>query len=228
MAQTNGYTVFIIEDEETIRKELKILLEKHGYHVKVAEDFAHVARVVLDEKPHLVLLDLNLPIYDGHHICREIRSQSTVPILVVTSRDGDVDELMSISLGADDFVTKPYNTQILLARMASLLNRTYQMDSFKKISHAGMTLDVGKGVLECGGGEVELTKNELRILELLMREQGGVVSRDDMMNELWQSDEFVDDNTLTVNINRLRKKLAEVGAQDCLKTKRGRGYSLEG
>ena len=218
--------ILIIEDDETIRRELKSLLEKYEYSVATTDDFHGVVDFTLRENPHLVLLDVNLPVYDGYHICRELRKVTKIPIIVVTSRDSDVDELMSMNLGADDFITKPYNTQILLARISALLNRVYNTDTTNTLSFAGMVLDIGKSVLSGPAGSAELTKNELRIMQVLMKNKDSITSRDDIMNELWQSNEFVDDNTLTVNINRLRKKLTEIGVEDVLKTKRGQGYSL--
>ena len=218
--------ILIIEDDETIRRELKSLLEKYGYSVVAADDFFEIVEFALAENPQLVLLDINLPVFDGYHVCRELRKATKVPIIVVTSRDSEIDELMSMNLGADDFVTKPYNTQILLARISALLNRAYDTDAAATLRFGGMTLDIGKGALTCDAGSVELTKNELGIMRLLLKNKDAIVSRDEIMNELWQSNEFVDDNTLTVNINRLRKKLAEIGLGDALKTRRGQGYSL--
>jgi DNA-binding response OmpR family regulator len=218
--------ILIIEDDAVIRTELKILLERYGYNVITTENFGDTASFIAANAPHLVLLDINLPVYDGYYICKEIRRISKVPIIVVTSRDSDMDELMSMNLGADDFVVKPYNTQILLARINALLNRVYNTETSNVINFAGVTLDIGKSLVTYGAESAELTKNELRILDILTKSKGEIVSRDDIMNGLWQSNEFVDDNTLTVNINRLRKKLDEIGAVDILKTKRGQGYSL--
>jgi len=218
--------ILIIEDDAIIRTELKILLERYGYDIVTTEDFGNTADFVAANNPHLVLLDINLPVYDGYHICKEIRKVSKVPVIVVTSRDSDMDELMSMNLGADDFVTKPYNTQILLARISVLLNRVYNTEQTNLINFAGLTLDIGKSTVTYGVNSAELTKNELRILAMLIKKNGEIISRDDIMNELWQSNEFVDDNTLTVNVNRLRKKLDEIGAVGILKTKRGQGYSL--
>lgn len=220
------YTILIIEDDVTIRTQLKSLLEKYGYEVVITEDFSNVVEEAIATKPHLILLDLNLPVYDGFHICREIRRQSKIPIVIVTSRDSDMDELMSMNLGADDFITKPYHTQILIARLSAVLNRVYQNGESEMLAFFSLQLDIGKNIVSCNGLTTELTKNEMRILSILMKNNGNIVSRDDIMNELWQSNEFVDDNTLTVNINRLRTKLQEIGAADMLKTKRGQGYLL--
>lgn len=220
------YNIFIIEDDGIIRTELKTLLEKYGYKTTITEDFGNIAPLVLNDKPHLVLLDINLPVYDGYHICRELRKQSKVPIIVVTSRDSDMDELMSMNLGADDFITKPYNTQILLARISAILSRTYDTETRGTLVFGELILDIGKSTVSYKANTAELTKNELRILTMLIRNKSVITSRDDIINELWQSDEFIDDNTLTVNINRLRKKLDEIGASGLLQTKRGQGYSL--
>ncbi|XOQ49592.1 MAG: Stage 0 sporulation A-like protein [Eubacteriales bacterium] len=219
-------TVFIVEDDVKIRNELKRLLEKYGYTCASSDDFAHMPEIILRENPQLILLDINLPVYDGYHICREIRRQSEIPIIIVTSRDSEVDELMSMNLGADDFITKPYNTQILLARIFSVLKRVYHSEPVSVLSHRGVELDLSKGVARFHNNEVELSKNELRILLLLMRNKEHIISREELMNDLWQSEEFVDDNTLTVNINRLRRKLEEIGVRDYLITKRGQGYMV--
>ena len=219
------YKILIIEDDMVIRTELKTLLEKYGYKTSITEDFRNVVDFVYNDKSQLVLLDINLPVYDGYHICREIRKQSKVPIIVVTSRDSDMDELMSMNLGADDFITKPYNTQILLARISAILGRTYD-DKKTEFVCGDIVIDIGKSTVKYKSNIIELTKNELKILALLIQNKNTITSRDEIMNELWQSDEFVDDNTLTVNINRLRKKLDEIGAVNLLQTKRGQGYLL--
>lgn len=220
------YRIFIVEDDQRIRTQLKVLLEKYGYEGVVSEDFEHIVDRVLEAAPHLILLDINLPHFDGYHMCREIRRQCGTPIIMVTSRDSEVDELMSMNLGADDFITKPYNTQILLARIAAILKRSYHSEASRVLEHKGVSLDLSKSSVSFQGKQVELTKNELRILHLLMENKGSIISRDDIMNDLWQSDEFVDDNTLTVNINRLRKKLEEAGVVNYLVTKRGQGYLI--
>lgn len=219
-------SIFIVEDDVHLRAELTKLLEKYGYECHSSDDFAHMPDVILAAAPQLVLLDLNLPVYDGFYVCRELRKRSGVPVVVVTSRDGDADELMSMNLGADDFVAKPYNPQILLARIAAVLKRAYPEEAPSTISYRGLETDLGKSAARGPLGETELTKNELRILTTLLASRGRVVSRDEIMNALWQSDEFVDDNTLTVNINRLRRKLESVGVADYLTTKRGQGYMI--
>ncbi len=219
------YDIFIVEDDANIRGELAALLTRFGYGSKCAEDFKNVATEALRSGCHVVLLDINLPYFDGFHVCREIRAASDIPVIIVTSRDSEVDELMSMHLGADDFITKPYNTQILLARIESVIRRAYRAET-RELSHKGVSLDISRSEAAREGKSVELTKNEARILDILMRNAGSIVSRDDIMNELWQSSEFIDDNTLTVNVNRLRAKLAEIGAQDYLVTRRGQGYMI--
>lgn len=218
--------IFIIEDDQLLRVELAKLLEAYGYTCEVSDAFERIIEVALSAKADLVLLDIHLPYYDGHHVCREIRKQSDVPIIVVTSSNSDMDELMSMNLGADDFVTKPYNKQILLARISAVLKRTQAKGEIEQIEHKGVILYPAKSVVAYEGVQAELTKNELRILSILMHHRGEIVSRDEMMEELWQSEEFVDDNTLTVNVNRLRKKLDEIGAVSFIQTKRGQGYII--
>lgn len=219
-------TIFIVEDDPRLREELCTLLSRYGYLCAAATDFDDVPGQILTANARLILLDVNLPKFDGYHICREVRKTSDVPIIVVTSRATELDELMSMNLGADDFLTKPYNTDILLARIARLLKRAYPAAPSPALSHNGLTLDLGRSAAVYGGTETELTKNECRILHLLLKSPGHIVTRDALMNELWQSDEFVDDNTLTVNVNRLRKKLETIGAGDFLTTRRGQGYVL--
>jgi DNA-binding response OmpR family regulator len=220
------HSILIVEDDSTIRRELCCLLERYRYRVILAEDFSDVVSFALAENPHLILLDLNLPFYDGYHICRELRKVSRIPIIVVTSSGSEMDELMSLNLGADHFVTKPYNTQILIAKIAALLKRAYDDGVREQLRFGELELDAARCAAVYRGGGIELTRNESRILRILMEAKGAVVSRDDIMNALWQTDAFIDDNTLTVNINRLRRKLDAAGARDLVKTRRGQGYSL--
>ena len=218
--------IFIIEDEEKIRLELSTFLNRYGYETSYSDDFENIVEIALKEKPHIILLDINLPYYDGYYICREIRKASNVPIIVVTSRNSEIDELMSMNLGADDFITKPYNTQILLARISSIIRRAYQNVESEVFEFRRLKYNMSTSEMEFDDKKIELTKNESRILATLIRNKEKIVSRNELMKALWQSDEFVDDNTLTVNINRLRKKLEEIGAKDYLQTKRGQGYNL--
>ena len=213
--------IFIIEDEEKIRLELSTFLNRYGYETSYSTDFENIVDISLKEE-----LDINLPYYDGYYICREIRRKSNVPIIVVTSRNSEVDELMSMNLGADDFITKPYNTQILLARIASIIRRTYQNLDSEVFEFKGLKYNMSTSEMTFDNKKCELTKNESKILFTLMKNKERIVSRNDLMKALWQDDEFVDDNTLTVNINRLRKKLEEIGAVDYIQTRRGQGYIL--
>lgn len=218
--------IFIIEDEGKIRNELITFLNKYGYITSYSVDFENIVEDALKSKCNLILLDINLPYYDGYYICREIRKKSDVPIIVVTSRDSEVDELMSMNLGADDFITKPYNTQILLARISSILRRSYNSVDLDILEYKDLKHNLSTSEAIYKDKKIELSKNESRILYVLIKNNGKIVSRNEIIEALWESDEFVDDNTLTVNINRLRKKLEEIGANDFLKTKRGQGYIL--
>jgi len=218
--------ILIVEDHKKIRDELSLFLSHSGYLCEAPEDFSDVIGKILTSAPHLVLLDLNLPVYDGCHICREVRKKSEVPIIVVTSRNTEIDELTAMNLGADDFITKPYNTQILLARIETLLRRVYRETPVEKLNCDSFLINLGKSTLEIGAEVLELTKNELRIMTCLYEKRGSIVSRDDLIRSLWDSELFVDDNTLTVNMTRLRRKLEEAGLNEVITTKRGRGYLL--
>ncbi|MEG0843688.1 MAG: response regulator transcription factor [Romboutsia sp.] len=220
--------ILIIEDTKVIRDELKLLLSRYGYEVIAPESFEDIVEYIKNQNSHLILLDINLPVYDGFYICREIRKDSNIPIIIVTSRDSEIDELMSINLGADDFVTKPYNTQILLARISSVLKRTYSdMESSDILTYKNLQLNLSKGTIHAFDKTLEISKNELKILAYLMKNKESIVSRDKMMNYMWSSDVFVDDNTLSVNVNRLRKKLEEIGLYDYIETRRGLGYIMK-
>lgn len=220
--------ILVVEDDHQIQQELVFLLQRNGFEAQALTSFESVPQQIIAAHPDLVLLDLNLPGIDGQQICREVRQLSNVPIIVVTSRNTDLDELMVLSLGADDFIAKPYNTQILLMHITSVLRRANSdVTTGTKLSHAGVTLDSSSCKVSANQKSVELTKNELRILSLLMQNVGTVVSRQRIQEELWQSDEFVDDNTLTVNISHLRNTLASIGVEDFVMTRRGLGYVIE-
>lgn len=220
------YKIMIIEDNDTIRNELSSFLKKNGYETTLITDFKNVMETFKQEVADCVLLDLSLPEVEGRYLAKEIRKISAVPIIVVTSRNSTMDELMSMNLGADDFITKPYNLQILLARLQSVLRRAYEKNDNAVTVLRGVELDTPRGMVRYMGQEQELTKNELRILSYLIANKGSIVSRQDLMQYLWNTDWFVDDNTLTVNINRLRKKLEEIGIVDFIETKRGMGYTI--
>ena len=213
--------IYIVEDDEPIRRELADILARAGFEVEACESFEHVSRDILAAAPDLVLLDLTLPVKDGQHICHEVRRESEVPIIVLTSRTTEIDEVMAMTLGADDFVPKPYSARVLVARINALLRRT-------TLVHKGLELDLARSMVTntLTGTSTELTKNELRILSLLLSRAGKIVSRSAIMQDLWDSDAFVDDNTLTVNINRLRTTLEKIGIKGYLTTHRGQGYSV--
>lgn len=218
--------ILIIEDAEMLRNELKQFLSNYGYEVEAPDDFQQIMKFATREDLHLILLDINLPIYDGYYICREIRKSSQVPIIIVTSRDNEMDELMSINIGADDFITKPYNTQILLARIESVLRRAYNYQESTILQFGSLKLDLSNGTISHQNQQEELTKNEIKILHCLMKNKGKIVSREELMEYLWSSDLFIDDNTLSVNITRLRKKIESIGMENPIETRRGLGYIL--
>ena len=219
--------ILIIEDDKKLRTELKIFLEKNGYQVSILEEFKNPIENILKENADLILLDINLPYIDGEYICKELRKTSDIPIIMVTSRDNEIDELISLNNGADQYVTKPYNIQILLAKISGLLRRTQNNEiNQNKINCNKFILNISKSLIENGEKKIELTKNELKILHFLVLNKGKIVSRDEIMNYLWDSESFIDDNTLTVNMTRLRTKLEELGIKDIIQTKRGQGYIL--
>lgn len=225
--------IYIVEDDEPIRRELADILARAGFEVEACESFEHVSRDILAAAPDLVLLDLvlldlTLPVKDGQHICHEVRRESEVPIIVLTSRTTEIDEVMAMTLGADDFVPKPYSARVLVARINALLRRTAAAGERSTLVHKGLELDLARSMVTNmqTGTSTELTKNELRILSLLLSRAGKIVSRSAIMQDLWDSDAFVDDNTLTVNINRLRTTLEKIGIKGYLTTHRGQGYSI--
>lgn len=219
--------IMIIEDDEVIREELQNFLQRYGYDVKAPIDYINIMQYVENENADLILLDINLPVFDGYYICREIRKNSDVPIIIVTSRDNEVDELMSMNLGADDFITKPYNTEILLARITNIMKRTYgSSKTSNMLSYMDFHLNLSNASVMYKDQVIELTKNEVKILSYLINNKGNIVKRDFLMEHLWKSDYFVDDGTLTVNITRLRKKLEELGIENPIETRRGLGYIM--
>lgn len=221
------FTIMIVDDNEQLQNEIGNLLIANGYSILKPKDFNKISQIVKESSPDLILLDINLPNDDGFKICTEIRSFSNIPIIFITSRNTNIDELMSITLGGDDFITKPYNTQILLARINALLKRAYPNNSnMDVIEYNGLTLNILSSTIEHDQKNIELTKNELKILYYLLINKGKIVSRVDIMEYLWDSSMFVNDNTLTVNITRIRNKIEEIGLKDFIKTKRGQGYII--
>lgn len=220
--------LMIIEDSEGIRNELTSFLIKYGYEVIAPVSFENIMNDIRLSNPDLILLDINLPAFDGFYICREIRKEMNTPIIIVTSRNSEIDELMSMNLGADNFITKPYNTQILLAHINAVLKRTYgDKDHLDLLRIRDLELDLSRGTIKAFDNTLEISKNELKILACLIKNKEKIVSRDTLMNYMWNSDIYIDDNTLSVNINRLRKKLNEIGLKDYIETKRGLGYMIK-
>ena len=220
--------ILIIEDDEKLRCELETFLNKNGFVATSLKKFDNAVEDILKIQADLLLLDINLPYTDGEFICKEIRKTSNVPIIMVTSRDSEMDELLSLNYGADQYVTKPYNIQILLAKIVGLLKRNQNAgNNPDKLDCGEFVLNTAGRIIEKEDNKVELTKNEYKILEYLVIHRQQVISRDEIMDYLWESEEFVDDNTLNVNIKRLRMKLEELGLTDQIETRRGQGYLLK-
>ena len=221
------YKILVVEDDETIVQIVKRHLQSWGYEVFQVEDFAHVIQEFVQKDPQLVLLDLKLPFYNGFHWCEEIRKVSQVPVIFISSAADNMNMVMAMSRGADDFIAKPFDMDVLVAKIQAILRRTYSFGNPGNIlEHKGAVLNLSGATLTWNGMELELTRNELRILELLFSQAGRPVSRDAIMTKLWESDSFVDDNTLTVNITRLRKKLEAAGLADFIITRKGLGYMV--
>jgi len=218
--------IIIIEDDPAIREELALLLSNEGYRVAAVTEFTNVVTQVLEDSPNLILLDLNLPERDGLSLCADIRKASPAPVIFVTSRDSAMDELRALSLGGDDYITKPYNIPVLLARIKAVLRRSGQAAEPDTLAAGGLTLHLLQGTVSAGAKSVELTRNELKILSHLMAHAGKIVSRADLIEVLWESQIYIDDNTLSVNVTRLRGKLEALGLPDFIKTRRGLGYQL--
>lgn len=218
--------VIIIEDDPTIREELALLLTNENYQATAITDFADVPAQVSRFGPDLILLDLNLPCQDGFSLCAGLRKSVQAPIIFVTSRDSAVDELRALSLGGDDYVTKPYNIPVLLARIRAVLRRSGGAAEPELLEENGLTLHLTRGTASANGKSVELTRNELKILACLMSRPSEIVPRADLIDALWDSQIYIDDNTLSVNVTRLRSKLAELGLPEFIKTRRGMGYQL--
>ena len=217
--------ILIVEDDEKLRNELEIFLNNNGYESISLKTFENTLNDILEINPKLLLLDINLPGADGEYICKELRKKSNIPIIIVTSRDNDIDELLSINNGADHYVTKPFNIHILLAKINSLLRRTNMLNDNSEIIDAGdFILNINKNTITKNNKTIELTKNEFRILKYLVKNRDKIVSREDIMICLWDSDDFIGDSTLTVNMTRLRSKLEEIGLKELIETKRGQGY----
>lgn len=220
--------ILIVEDDEKLRKELALFLNHNGYETEELCHYETLVEDIIASKGDLVLLDINLPVLDGQYVCKEVRKESDIPIIMVTSRNSDLDQLISMNYGADDYVAKPFHPQILLARIAAILRRVKkEVGVGDIIDCGGWKLDISRRIACKNNVEVELTKNEWNILFYLSAQRGKLVTRDALMTYLWDSEMFVDDNTLTVNIARIRGKLEEIGVKNVIKTRRGQGYVME-
>lgn len=221
------HKILLVEDDAVIRHMIKKMLEQWGYHMVAVEDFMEVLSIFAQEEPQLVLMDIGLPLFNGYHWCQEIRKISTVPIMFLSSRDQSMDIVMAINMGADDYVTKPFDNNVFLAKVQGLLRRSYEFGTDQSLlEYQGVILNTKAMELTYEGQTILLTKNEFHILRVLFEHSGSIVARDDLMRELWNSDFFVDDNTLSVNVARLRKKLEEAGLKNFIETKKGIGYGL--
>lgn len=221
-----AYTIMIIEDDPVLQEELGYLFRDNGYTVDTVTGFSDVIAEVKERPPHLILLDINLPGQNGYAVCTGIRKFSRVPVIFVTSRDTDMDELNSIMTGGDAFITKPYNVPILLAKAASLLKRSYAADYTESCEYKGAVLHLDRSEIEFNQARADLTKNELKILSYLFKRAGRICPRADIIEFLWDHQLYVDDNALSVNITRIRDKLAYIGLHDFIKTKHRQGYML--
>lgn len=221
------YKILVVEDDETIVQIVKRHLESWGYEVFQIEDFSRVLQEFVQKDPQLVLLDLKLPFFNGFHWCEEIRKISQVPVLFLSSAADNMNMVMAMSRGADDFIAKPFDLEVLAAKVQAVLRRTYAFgQNASLLEHKGVILNPGNGTVSVDGRLADLTKNELKILQILFEHQEHVVSRESIMTRLWENDSFVDDNTLTVNITRIRRKLEGLGVKDFIITKKGLGYMI--
>lgn len=214
--------IMIVEDEKEIAEELKNLLENSGYQAQILKNFERSKEEILQNKPNLILLDINIPKINGEMLLKEIRKESNVPVIMLTSKTNEVDEVLSISYGADDYITKPYNPTILLLRIQNIFKR---MDR-EYLTYDDIKVNYEKGTLTKNNKTLELTKNEMIIFVYLLKKREKIVSRDELMTELWDNDEYINDNALTVNISRLRSKLESFGIKDPIETKKKVGYKL--
>lgn len=220
--------VMIIEDDHKLRTMISEYLRKWGFDPIIVNRFEHIDKQFVEQKPHIILLDINLPSFDGFYWCSKIRQLSEVPIIFISSRTQTMDIVMAMNMGGDDFIQKPFSLEVLVAKMNAVLRRANQNHNEKDVILAGdIILNLGNGVVSYQEREVSLTKNEFHILYLLMKKSGQIVSRDEIMRALWEDEQFIDDHTLTVNITRLRKKLESIGLKDVIVTKKRQGYLLQ-
>ena len=221
------YRILIIEDDDGIAKAIIDSLLHYRIDSKIVDDFSKVMEIFRDYEPHLVLLDINLPFYDGYHYCQEIRKLSKLPIIFISSANSNMNIIMAMNMGGDDFITKPFDIAVLVAKILAHLRRCYDFNNNPNIiSHDGIDLNLNDNTLTYKERNLQLTKNEFRIILTLIQNKGKIVSREKLMEVLWQNDEFVDENTLNVNVNRLRKKLQSIGIKELIQTRFGLGYII--
>lgn len=221
------YRILIVEDDSTIAKMIKKHLISWGYEAVCSENFQNITEDFLSFNPQLVLLDLSLPFYNGFHWCQEIRKISKVPIIFISSASDNMNIVMAMNMGGDDFIAKPFDLNVLTAKIQAILRRSFNGNIKTTLEYRGAVLNTDDASLIIGEDKIELTKNEYRILKILMENKGKIISRDTLMRQLWETDCFVDENTLSVNVARLRKKLENSGLSDFIKTKKGLGYIIE-
>ena len=217
--------ILIIEDDESVRSELEELLSNAGYEALALEDYTNMLEDILMIRPDLVLLDINIPYMNGEVLLKTLRKESDIPVIMVTSKNTEIDEVLSMSYGADDYITKPYNPTILLLRIGAVLKRG-EKNITDTILYHDILIEVKRGIVKKGHEEVILTKNEMIIFLYLYERMGSIVARDELMTELWNNDEYINDNALTVNISRLRNKFRELGVDNAIETRKGQGYIL--
>ena len=220
------YKILIVEDDKVIASEIKKSLARWGFEPYAAEDFSDVLAIFEKTGPQLVLMDISLPFFNGYYWCGELRKRSNVPVIFLSSRSDNMDIVMAIGMGGDDYIIKPVSMEVLVAKVQAMLRRAYDYESACLLTLRGAVLDTAALCLNMDGSRTELTRNEARILQQLLSQKGNVVSREQLMLALWDSDEFVDDNTLTVNMGRLRKTLDDAGLPDCIVTHKGKGYAI--
>lgn len=223
------YKILLIEDDLSLSKNIFINIKKWDYEIKTIENFQNILEEFIEYKPDLVLLDITLPYFDGFYWCKKIRDISKVPIIFLSSRDSNMDIIMAVNMGADDFIKKPFSTEILLAKIQAILRRAYSYsDELSDIIEVNSAiLNISDSTITYGNNSKELTKNEFKILQILMKNNGHIVSRDNLMRFLWDSEYYISENTLTVNINRLRKSLEDIGLIDFIITKKSQGYMIK-
>jgi len=220
------YQIFIVEDDPTIAKLMGRVLEKWGFSVCCVSDFSAVLTEFRTASPHLVVMDVSLPYYDGYYWCEQIRRESKVPILFVSSHTDNMDAIMAVNMGGDDYITKPFAPELLTAKINALLRRAYSYTAEPPVLEARGALLAADGTLSYDGQKIELSKNEFRILKILIEHKNQIVTRETLIKALWESEDFIDDNTLTVNVNRMRKKLSDNGLDDLITTRKGEGYLI--